>query len=186
MFAVVFEVRPHDKDDYLAHAGILRPEVLRIDGFLSNERFASRTSPGWLLSLSLWRDEKSVVRWRTHAQHHQFQGKGRSAILADYHLRVAEVVSDTASPAPLPRHRFDTTETGIDKALSLTERAVDDSTEFESITTAGKGLSLRGWPDEQAAEAALAAQAGRHLIVRVIRDYGMADRIEAPQYFPPR
>lgn len=186
MFAVVFEVRPHDKESYLAHAGILRPEVLRIDGFLSNERFASRTRSGWLLSLSLWRDEKSVVRWRTHAQHHEFQGKGRSEVLADYHLRVAEVVSDTDSLAPLPRHRFDTTETGIDKVLSLTERAAGDATEFESITTAGKGLGLRGWPDEQTAEAGLAGQTGRHLILRVIRDYGMADRVEAPQYFPPR
>ena len=38
MFAVIFEVhpRPGHWDDYLAHAGILRPEVQAIDGFISN------------------------------------------------------------------------------------------------------------------------------------------------------
>src|SRR5689334_13602927 len=114
MFAVIFEVNPRQGrwDDYLSHAAILRPEVQAIDGFLSNERFASRTRPGWLVSLSLWRDEKSVIRWRTHAQHHEFQAKGRSSILAGYHLRVAEVVADSEHAAPLPRQRFDATETG--------------------------------------------------------------------------
>jgi heme-degrading monooxygenase HmoA len=187
MFAVIFEVNPHaDRwDDYLAHAAILRPEVQAIEGFIANERFVSRTEPGWLVSLSVWRDEKALIRWRTHAMHHEFQGKGRDEILAGYHLRVGEIVSDTEAAAPLPQHRFDTTETGAAKVLSLTERAADAASGFESIMRPGHGLTMRGWPDTRSATASVGGQPGRHRIVRVIRDYGMRDRAEAPQYYPP-
>jgi heme-degrading monooxygenase HmoA len=187
MFAVIFEVNPHaDRwDDYLAHAAILRPEVQAIEGFISNERFVSRTEPGWLVSLSVWRDEKALIRWRTHAMHHEFQGKGRDEILAGYHLRVGEIVEDSDSRQPLPQQRFDTTEAGVDKVLSLTERPVDEHAGFESIMRPGHGLLLMGWPDARAARSATALLSGRHRIVRVIRDYGLRDRTEAPQYYAP-
>src|ERR1700710_631453 len=111
MFAVIFEVnpRPDAWDDYLRHAGALRPELAAIEGFLTNERFTSLTRPGWLVSLSIWRDEKALVRWRTHALHHDIQGKGRSSVFADYHLRVGEIVTDSQAQIPLPQNRFDTT-----------------------------------------------------------------------------
>ena len=72
MFAVIFEVRPKQKhwDDYLGLAKQLRPKLEAIDGFLDNERFGSKRTAGLLLSLSIWRDEKSVIRWRTHGEHH--------------------------------------------------------------------------------------------------------------------
>ena len=45
-----------------------------------------------MLSLSTWRDEKALIRWRTQATHHtQGQERGRFEIFADYHLRVGEV-----------------------------------------------------------------------------------------------
>jgi len=89
MFAVIFEVHPADgqRDAYLAHAKELKPEIEAIDGFIDNERFESRGRSGWVLSLSTWRDEKSVIRWRTHAKHHFTQEAGRSEIFSDYHLR---------------------------------------------------------------------------------------------------
>lgn len=191
MFAVIFEVcpRPGHWDDYLAHAAILRPEVMKIDGFIANERFASKAALGWLVSLSIWRDEKAVIRWRVHAGHHAVQAKGRSEILAGYRLRVAEVVADSDAGAPLPQHRFDSTETGDAKFMTLVEAPVTDATPFESITRPGHGLTLAGFADQPSAEAALAGQQhhqpGRRRLVRVIRDYGLHDRVEAPTYFPP-
>lgn len=195
MFAVVFEVnpRPDAWGDYLGHAAILRPELLGIAGFIDNERYASVTRPGWLVSLSVWRDEKALIRWRTHALHHAIQGKGRSSIFADYHLRVGEIVVDTDETGPLPQSRFDTTEHGLGKAVSLTERLLDKGPApshpggdtFDSITRPGNGLYLRSWPDLASAEAGIVDTSGRGRVVRVIRDYGMFDRIEAPQYFPP-
>jgi heme-degrading monooxygenase HmoA len=96
MFAVIFEVEPAPgrQQDYLDIAASLRPELEKIDGFVSIERFSSLTKPGKILSLSFWRDEESIRRWRQHEEHHQAQLKGRGGIFADYRLRVASVARD--------------------------------------------------------------------------------------------
>ena len=96
MIAVIFEVWPNDgrKQAYLDIAAELRPELEKIDGFLSIERFQSLTTEGKYLSLSFWRDEAAVRRWREHAEHHAAQATGRDAIFADYRIRVAEVARD--------------------------------------------------------------------------------------------
>jgi len=75
MFAVIFEVNPKAEqwDSYLGYAKLLRTELEQIDGLIDNERFSSLSRSGWLLSLSIWRDEKAVVRWRTSARHHDVQ-----------------------------------------------------------------------------------------------------------------
>jgi heme-degrading monooxygenase HmoA len=194
MFAVIFEVNPRPEawDEYLGLAATLRPELVAIDGFIANERYKSLTRPGWLVSLSIWRDEKALIRWRTHALHHEIQGKGRSSVFADYHLRVGEIVTDSQAQAALPQSRFDATEAGAAKAVSVTERPLDpepvaaspDRDAFDSITQPGSGLYLRSWPELAAAEAGTSGATGRHRVVRVIRDYGMFARAEAPQYFP--
>ncbi len=103
MFAVVFEVHPAAgrKAEYLALAKRLKPNLEAIDGFIDNERFESRRREGWVLSLSTWRDEKAVVRWRSHGEHHKVQEQGRSGIFSDYHLRVCEVTADTHPPRDL-------------------------------------------------------------------------------------
>ena len=58
MIAVIFEVIPAAgrKQDYLDIAASLRPELEKIDGFISVERFASLTNEGKILSLSFFRD----------------------------------------------------------------------------------------------------------------------------------
>jgi heme-degrading monooxygenase HmoA len=96
MIAVIFEAIPHARrtDDYLDAAAALKPLLADIDGFISIERFESLSEPGKLLSLSFWRDEDAVQRWRNVEQHRQTQGAGRRSIFADYRLRVAQVVRD--------------------------------------------------------------------------------------------
>jgi heme-degrading monooxygenase HmoA len=96
MIAVVFEVWPASgrKEDYLAIAATLRAELEKIDGFISVERFQSLTDPGKLLSLSFWRDEDAVARWRNALHHRESQAAGRGGIFADYRLRIAAVMRD--------------------------------------------------------------------------------------------
>lgn len=96
MIAVIFEVWPAEgeRPHYLDLAAALRSELGQIDGFLSVERFESLTEPGKLLSLSFFRDEDAVSRWRTHAAHRQTQAKGRGGVFANYRLRVASVLRD--------------------------------------------------------------------------------------------
>ncbi|QNQ08471.1 antibiotic biosynthesis monooxygenase family protein [Sphingomonas alpina] len=96
MIAVIFEVwpAPHERDHYLDLAARLRPQLDRIDGFLSIERFESLAEPGKLLSLSFWRDEAAVAAWRNTPDHRATQAKGRSGVFTDYRLRIAGVSRD--------------------------------------------------------------------------------------------
>ena len=96
MIAIIFEVTPDPgrRQEYLDLAAALRPELEQQDGFISVERFASLTNEGKMLSLSFWRDEESVKRWRGVEAHRQAQAQGRGGVFADYRLRVASVLRD--------------------------------------------------------------------------------------------
>ena len=183
MFSVIFEVLPNEgrREEYLDLAKHLKPILEKIDGFVDNERFESRLRPGWVLSQSTWRDEKSLVRWRAEGEHHAAQGKGRFEIFADYHLRVGEVTADTAPPkaAPILEQRFDETEVGVAKlvtfseitpkkdaafaahpdrlatslGLDLTSGAVAGHDVFASIYNLGKLALLASWKDADAGKA---------------------------------
>ena len=96
MIAVIFEVwpKPEHRQAYLDTAAALRPLLETIDGFISVERFESLSTPGKLLSLSVWRDEKAVQAWRENFAHRDAQQKGRATYFADYRLRVTAVLRD--------------------------------------------------------------------------------------------
>jgi heme-degrading monooxygenase HmoA len=96
MIAVIFEgiAREDSKDAYLDAAARLRSLLANIDGFLSIERFESLTTPGKILSLSFWRDEEAVRRWRNLPEHREVQRVARVSIFRDYRLRVAQVLRD--------------------------------------------------------------------------------------------
>lgn len=96
MIAVIFEVwpAPGRRADYLDIAARLRPLLDAIDGFVSIERFESLSEPGKLLSLSFWRDEAAVSKWRNMEAHRAAQAQGRASVFDDYRLRIAGVVRD--------------------------------------------------------------------------------------------
>jgi heme-degrading monooxygenase HmoA len=219
MFVVLFEVNPAAGllDSYLGLAKMLRPELEQVDGFIENVRYASLRRDGWLLSVSSWRDEKAVVRWRTTANHHKAQATGRSRILGDYHLRVGQFTADTKLPAgqELREQRLDATDVGAGIFATLvTARRPDHGTAGSSATDVAKYLGLDGqsdggpvdwdifeailnpgdlilmltWKDQAALDEferrVRLPDTHRIRHVRIIRDYGMHDRREAPQYYP--
>lgn len=96
MIAVIFEVIPGalQRESYIELAAELLPDLEKLDGFISIERFESLTMPGKILSLSFWRDEAAVSEWRNTDMHRQAQQAGRTGIFADYRLRIAAVVRD--------------------------------------------------------------------------------------------
>ena len=96
MIAVVFEVemKPGRDQDYFDLATELKRELEKIDGFISVERFKSMSNDGKYVSLSFWRDEDAVARWREHTEHRVAQDRGKSEIFADFRIRVAQVVRD--------------------------------------------------------------------------------------------
>jgi heme-degrading monooxygenase HmoA len=150
MFSVIFEVLPNKANwnDYLDNAKTLRPELERVDGFVDNIRYRSLTRDGWILSLSNWRDEKALVRWRTHMRHHEVQQKGRDRILADYHLRVGQITADDRLPAgyALAEQRLDETEVGAGTAITLVNAARPAGLkETRDANDLAKQLGLNPW-----------------------------------------
>ena len=81
MIAVIFELTPAAgrKQEYLDLAAGLAAELKTFDGFVS---------------ISFWRDEDAVRRWRNVEQHREAQAKGRGGIFERYRLRVAQVLRD--------------------------------------------------------------------------------------------
>jgi hypothetical protein len=157
-----------------------------------------------------------VVRWRTRANHHAVQEKGRREILLDYHLRVGEITADTCLPQghALREQRLDETEVGdataailidahwpTDQVKQASPGALADQLGFHSdarnecvawdifdaILSPGNISLLASWRSaDDARRFAKAFDAGEARLrqVRIIRDYGMFDRREAPQYYP--
>jgi heme-degrading monooxygenase HmoA len=197
---------------------MLQPELEKVDGFIDSIRYGSLLREGWILSLSDWRDEKSVVRWRTNMHHHELEEKGRGEILADYRLRVGQITEDTQVPegCQVLEQRLDETDIGEAKAITLitAKRPArfqettnpDDCAEFlglnpyadglvsydvfEALLTPGDLILLCAWRDIATANAFVTAvpgptpEGGRLRTVRIVRDYGMFDRREAPEYYP--
>jgi heme-degrading monooxygenase HmoA len=99
VIAVIFEVWPAEgrAGEYFDLAAALKTELEAVDGFLSVERFESLTTKGKYLSLSFWRDEEAVRRWRSSKGHRNAQAAGRGGVFADYRLRVACVLRDYGS-----------------------------------------------------------------------------------------
>jgi len=96
MIAVIFEVKINEgkQEEYLQIAAQLREHLIKVDGFISIERFASLSEDGKICSLSFWEDEASIKQWREFGVHRLAQEKGKAGIFADFRIRVAEVVRD--------------------------------------------------------------------------------------------
>ncbi len=107
MIAVIFEVWINDskKDEYLEMASQLKKELVKLEGFISIERFQSISDHEKLLSLSFWEDEKAIIKWRNFEQHRKAQQKGRDFIFQDYRIRIGHIIRDygffNRSEAPL-------------------------------------------------------------------------------------
>lgn len=164
MFSVLFEVqpRPQQYEAYLDNAKMLRPELERVDGFIENIRYRSLTREGWILSLSSWRDEKALVRWRTMVKHHEVQVLGRNEILLDYHLRVGQYTADTQLPAGtvFPEQRLDETEVGTATTVLLVTAKKSTALAMDAASGAlaeylGLDASAAGYVEHDVYEAVL-------------------------------
>jgi heme-degrading monooxygenase HmoA len=219
MFLVIFDVRakPEMSDVYAKRVALLKRELAQIDGFVDQTLYRSLTRDGWLLSVSTWRDEKAVVRWRTQPVHSSMQQRCRSDVFVDYHLRVGQLTQDTALPAghALMEQRLDVTEVGEGNTTVLINApgprglgrvagpvAIAEHLGLapdvpglaswdlhQAVETPGKFVLQTSWRDPNAARAfegsVVLPDRARLRSVRVIRDYTMRDRREAPQFFPP-
>lgn len=198
MIALFFEVLPHPghEDSYFSIAAGLKPELEKHAGLIFLDRYRSLDRPGWILSHQYWRDEASMVRWRTNARHHLAQTAGRHEHFADYRLRVARVIVDAAPGQPSIR----TTEDAAYNDPSLTppryvvavasDRAayqIDGGERYASAYRPDAHVTLAASANHEAGVHAVSQAVAAGFAARlclISRDYGMHARTEAPQVFP--
>ena len=76
-------------DDYDAVAQRMVDLAVMQPGYLGHE--SSRGSDGFGITVSYWRDERSVTSWRDHLEHTGARDRGRADFYSRYILRVATV-----------------------------------------------------------------------------------------------
>ena len=93
-YAVIFSsTLADDAEGYGAMAARMVALAKEQDGFLGVES-ASRTSEGFGITVSYWRDLESIRKWRAQSEHAAAQRMGRDAFYRSYRLRVARVDRD--------------------------------------------------------------------------------------------
>ena len=173
MIGLFFEVMPLEghAEHYFELAASLKPELERSGGVVFIDRYRSIDRPNVILSHQWWADEDALIRWRQHTQHRAIQRAGREQHFDDYRIRIGPAVdpSRARSAARALWVSYHDAEPAGPVAGEL----------FKSVYREGKFLVLSGKePAERAASSDRKA-------FEITRDYGMHDRAEAPQSYPP-
>jgi heme-degrading monooxygenase HmoA len=202
MIGLFFEVMPRPGHDqaYFDIAAGLRPELDKNSGLLFIDRFRSLARQRLVLSHSHWRDEASLASWRTDAKHHVAQVAGRQQHFEDYRLRIGQLACEWL-PEPSGLRRLEINNSYNDPTLrqerfmiaSTAGTSVEAGAESDvltSVTRESEYIVLTPAPSLSDGLSAVErlALTGNMTSVRlylVSRDYGMYDRKEAPQYYPP-
>jgi heme-degrading monooxygenase HmoA len=204
MISQFFEIQVKDGhvNTYMELAASLKPTLDAMGGCLFIDRFKSLTRENLLLSYQIWQDEGSMTAWRVNADHHKVQVTGRTKVFSDYRIRISQVIHEARPGKPIwqperrtpyndPARRRPTYVMASESKkaeLPVTTQWQHDS--FESMYRPGYFAHLVDLPDYQSG-----LDLGPRLfadptteyfrIFEVMRDYGMYDRTEAPQYYPP-
>jgi heme-degrading monooxygenase HmoA len=203
MIGLFFEVqtRPGHRDQYLDLAASLKPALEATGGCLTIERFQSLSREDLLLSHQIWQDEAALTAWRVHGQHHRVQELGRERVFADYRIRIAQVIHEARpgqsvwrperrTPYNDPARRQPTyVLTAESKNARLPVETEWRGDAFASVYREGQFAHLIDLPDPEsgiAFGARLFADPTVEYfrVFEVMRDYGMYERAEAPQYYP--
>jgi heme-degrading monooxygenase HmoA len=196
------DIREGLRDRYMDLAASLRPGLDAMGGCLFIDRYASLTRKHTLLSYQIWQDEASLTAWRSEAHHHAIQTIGRERVFSDYRIRIAQVVYERRSDGSVwqperltpyndparQQPRFVIASESTNPGLPVSTNWDQDS--FASMYREGQFAHLVDLPDCQSG-----VEFGSKLfadptteyvrIFEVMRDYGMYERREAPQYYPP-
>ena len=90
-YAVIFSsTLADDAEGYSTMADRMVALAKEQDGFLGVES-AARTSDGFGITVSYWRDLESIRRWKAQSEHAAAQKMGRDAFYRSYKLRIARV-----------------------------------------------------------------------------------------------
>ena len=99
MVIVVFQfsTKPDMSKEYFQEVEILQEEIKKEKGFISAERYKSKTDENSYVSISTWKDIDAVERWHRNKKHQASQNKGKERIFKSFRIRVAKVLKDYSS-----------------------------------------------------------------------------------------
>ena len=90
-YAVIFTSTKIDEDrGYTAMSDRMVELVQQQEGFLGSE--SAREALG--ITVSYWRDEASILAWKTVLEHQKAQEKGKHTWYTDYKIHIAKVERD--------------------------------------------------------------------------------------------
>lgn len=188
---LLFDVKPwpDQVDNYLNTAAALRPHLDASGGCEFIDRFRRLEDPAWLLSFQIWINEEALARWRGHTTHHDAQVSGRQSIFEDYRLRVGEVIREETPGQPAWQTQTVKMQSRY-VVLTDTLGAGSSSPQFASIYRQGAMLRVNEVQSFAEAldaleECRIGGAVTRAWIGTIDRDYGMFDRAQAPQHYPP-
>jgi len=204
MISQFFEVQIKEGqiNRYLDLAASLKPSLEAMGGCLFIDRFKSLNRSNLLLSYQIWQDEGSMIAWRVDPEHHTVQEAGREKVFDDYRIRISQVLHEERpgksawrperlSPYNDPKRRPPTFVVASEsRNPELSAETTWKRDVFESVYRPGIFAHLVDVPSSDAG-----TDFGRKLfaestteyfrVFEVMRDYGMFNRGEAPQYYPP-
>lgn len=192
MYALFFEVRPKPGHlpHYFEHVERLRPALARHRGLLFLDRYRALSDDAVLLSHQHWQDEAAILAWRRDSLHLQSQQAGRLIHFADYRIRVARLACQWvegrwSEAAQTPSETDGPSRFLVATYTHGTPNHVSALDGFESVNHAGDFIRLEEAQSDDQAQACVRAklhtpglQSARAF--RIVRDYGMLQRSEAP------
>ncbi len=192
MQSVLFDVLPKDGhvEEYFSMAAHLKPIVEQNPGFISVERFTNLQKKDWYLSFSCWKDEESLAQWRCQPDHNGAQVCGRNKVFDDYRLRVStSKEADQIGESPdreqilLLIGQFD----GVQIALTQAPLRNFKNKSYRGVLDPNRGISIIEFSPNASIDCRLiqssVADSVKLFWFKVLRDYGMFDRAEAPTQF---
>ena len=203
MISQFFEIQiaPGQERQYLDLAASLKPKLDAMGGCLFLDRYRSLRRENVLLSYQVWQDEGALTAWRVNPAHHAVQVTGREKVFADYRIRIAQVIHEARPQQPAwrperltpyndPVRRPPTYVLASEsKNAELPAKTTWPRDGYTSVYREGYFAHVIDLPDVQSGlefgPGLFADPTTEHFrIFEVIRDYGMYDRAEAPQYYP--
>lgn len=176
MHCLFFDVQPKPghMDHYFDHVARLKPVLAQHEGLMFLDRYRPLDEPGALLSHQLWADEAAIAKWRADATHRASQSAGRKVHFDGYRIRVGEQVARDAASAATGRFLL--------AAYGDAPVPMSGARSYESVNNAGHFVTLASHDTLAGASRAAAGDtAGEVRIFRILRDYTMTERAEAPQ-----
>jgi len=88
-YAVIFSSLKSEDNGYGEMAKRMVELVENQDGFLGYESL--RDENGFGITVSYWRDEESIKKWKNNLEHKEAQQKGKEVWYKKYKIRIATV-----------------------------------------------------------------------------------------------